>query len=196
MQMGFYFDQSRCTGCHTCAVACKDWNDVPAGPARWRWVTTEEWGKYPNVAVSHLALSCLHCAQPTCVPVCPTQAITKGPDDGIVVVDREKCLPNCFQCRYACPYEAPQFGAEPEARMQMCNFCPERLAEGKKPTCVDSCPLRALDAGPLEEIVAKYGDTRKAAGFADTERTQPSLVVKPAILRTFQPMGMKLGPSS
>jgi anaerobic dimethyl sulfoxide reductase subunit B (iron-sulfur subunit) len=35
MQLAFYFDQTRCTGCYTCAVACKDWHDVPAGPASW-----------------------------------------------------------------------------------------------------------------------------------------------------------------
>ncbi|MFX1457608.1 MAG: 4Fe-4S dicluster domain-containing protein, partial [Promethearchaeota archaeon] len=34
-QMGFYFDQTRCTGCFTCSVACKDWNDIKAGPENW-----------------------------------------------------------------------------------------------------------------------------------------------------------------
>ncbi|MEE8174036.1 MAG: 4Fe-4S binding protein [Dehalococcoidia bacterium] len=33
--MAFYFDQTRCTGCYACSVACKDWDDVPAGPASW-----------------------------------------------------------------------------------------------------------------------------------------------------------------
>jgi anaerobic dimethyl sulfoxide reductase subunit B (iron-sulfur subunit) len=35
MQLAFYFDQTRCTGCYTCVVACKDWHDIPAGPASW-----------------------------------------------------------------------------------------------------------------------------------------------------------------
>jgi len=35
MQLGFYFDQTRCVGCLTCVVACKDWHDIPAGPANW-----------------------------------------------------------------------------------------------------------------------------------------------------------------
>jgi len=51
MQMGFYFDQTRCTGCFTCVVACKDWHDVPPGPASWMRVTTVEKGKYPDLFV-------------------------------------------------------------------------------------------------------------------------------------------------
>jgi len=91
MQMGFYFDQTRCTSCYACVVACKDWHDVPAGPASWRRVTTLEWGKFPNVFVASLASSCYHCAVPLCAIVCPAEAITKREEDGIVVVDREKC---------------------------------------------------------------------------------------------------------
>lgn len=37
-QVGFYFDQTRCTGCYTCAVACKDWHDIDAGPVNWMQV--------------------------------------------------------------------------------------------------------------------------------------------------------------
>ena len=39
MQLAFYFDQTRCTGCYACVVACKDWHDIPAGPASWMRVT-------------------------------------------------------------------------------------------------------------------------------------------------------------
>jgi len=35
MQIGFYFNQTRCTGYNTCQVACKDWHDLPAGPENW-----------------------------------------------------------------------------------------------------------------------------------------------------------------
>ena len=58
MQLGFYFDQSRCTGCYACAIACKDWHDVPAGPARWMRLLYQEEGKFPKVFVSHMATPC------------------------------------------------------------------------------------------------------------------------------------------
>ncbi len=91
MQIGFYFDQTRCTGCFACAIACKDWHDVPAGPAKWMRVLYSEEGKFPELFVSHLATPCYHCAEPVCAFVCPNEAITKRDEDGVVVIDREKC---------------------------------------------------------------------------------------------------------
>ena len=84
MQIGFYFDQSRCIGCHTCAVACKDWNDVDAGPANWLQVISFEEGKYPNPSLTHLLIPCFHCANPACVDACPVNAISKRKKDGII----------------------------------------------------------------------------------------------------------------
>jgi len=181
MQMGFYFDQTRCTGCFTCVVACKDWNDVEAGPATWRRVTTLEKGRYPDLFVAFLSTSCYHCAKPACVSACPVSAISKREHDGVVVVDREACLgrDGCEMCLQACPYDAPQFGAEENPKMQMCHFCLDRLAGGKKPVCVDACPMRAMDAGTIEELRGKYGDIREAEGFVYSEKLIPSIVFKP-----------------
>ncbi len=181
MQLGFYFDQTRCTGCFTCIVACKDWNDVDAGPASWRRVITTERGEYPDLFVASLSTACHHCVEPACVSACPVDAISKREVDGVVVVDRETCLgkDNCDMCLQACPYDAPQFGAEGNAKMQKCHFCLDRLAENKKPACVDSCPMRAMDAGPMEGLWAKYGDIREAEGFVFSEKLIPSIVLKP-----------------
>ncbi len=181
MQLGFYFDQTRCTGCFTCTVACKDWHEVPAGPASWRIVQTIESGKYPDVFVAFFSASCYHCANPACVSACPVNVITKRQEDGIVVVDREKCLgkEKCSLCLQACPYQAPQFGAEENAKMQMCNFCLDRWADGKEPICVAGCSMRALDAGPLQELIAKYGDMKQAQGFVFSSEIKPSITFKP-----------------
>ena len=109
MQLGFYLDQTRCIGCFTCIVACKDWNDVDAGPASWRRVITTEKGKYPDLFVAFLSTACHHCVEPACVSACPVDAISKREVDGVVVVDRETCLgkDNCDMCLQACPYDAP-----------------------------------------------------------------------------------------
>ena len=181
MQMGFYFDQCRCTGCFACVVACKDWHDVPAGPASWRRVITLEKGKYPDLFVAFLVTSCYHCAKPACVSACPVGAVSKREKDGIVVVDKEACLGNdsCGICRQACPYDAPQFGDEANAKMQKCDFCQDRLMENKKPVCVDACPMRALDAGSVQELQTKYGDIRRTEGFVYSDDLVPSIVLKP-----------------
>lgn len=91
MQRAFYFDQTRCVGCFTCCVACKDWHDIPAGPARWRRVIPFEEGKFPQPFLAYLSTACHHCKEPLCAVVCPARAITKREDDGVVLVDRKTC---------------------------------------------------------------------------------------------------------
>ncbi|MFO7773309.1 MAG: 4Fe-4S dicluster domain-containing protein [Dehalococcoidia bacterium] len=180
MQYGFYVDQTRCTGCFTCVVACRDWHDVPAGPASWLRVKTVEKGKYPDLFVAFLPVTCYQCHQPACIPACPAGAITKRDEDGIVTVDADICLgAGCQLCLEACPYDAPQFGSEEDARMQKCDLCVDRWAEGRKPVCVDGCPMRALDAGPIDELRTKYGDVSYAEGFLYSEDLGPSVVFKP-----------------
>jgi len=179
MQIGFYFDQSRCTGCCTCAVACKDWHDVPAGPARLARILENESGRYPNPSLSYLFSACWHCAKPACIEACPAGAIAKREEDGIVVVDRDACLgKECGACLGACPYGAPQFGAEDDAKMQKCDFCLERWADKKKPVCVEACPMRALDASLLGELAGRYGNAREAEGFICSEQVSPSVVFR------------------
>lgn len=181
MQLAFYFDQTRCTGCYTCVVACKDWHDIPAGPASWMRVRTIERGEYPDLFLAYLCHHCYHCAEPACVPACPQGAISKREEDGIVIVDGDACLgrDKCRMCLDACPYGAPQFGDEDNARMQKCDLCLDRWAEGKKPVCVEGCPMRALDAGPIEEMEAKYGSIREAEGLEYDEKLRPSVIYKP-----------------
>ena len=181
MQIGFYFNQSRCIACHTCVIACMDWHNLEVG-INWRKVKTEERGKFPNLYVVYLSLSCNHCANPTCMLVCPANAITKRKEDGIVVVDNKKCLgkQNCdMVCKKACPYSSPQFGTENNAKMQKCDLCLDRWAENKKPICVDACPMRALDAGPLDKLRLKYGNIKEAEGFIYSIKTNPSIIFKP-----------------
>ena len=182
MQMAFYFDQTLCTGCATCIVACKDWHDVPTGPASWTRVIAIEKGAYPNPFIAFLKTSCYHCANPECINACPVNAITKRQEDGVVIVDTEICLgkASCSLCKEACPYDAPQFSAEENAKMKMCNFCyDDRLSNSEPPICVAACPMMALDYGPLEELKSKYGDVQNAEGFSYSSKMGPSIIFKP-----------------
>ncbi|MBA4393757.1 MAG: hypothetical protein C0407_09420 [Desulfobacca sp.] len=181
MQYGLYVNENRCMGCFACVVACKDWHDIPAGPASWIRVKTIEEGLYPDLSVTFLPLTCNHCSNPSCVTVCPVEAVSKRPEDGIVTVNRETCLgkDQCGLCLQACPYEAPQFGAEENPRMQKCDLCQDRLAEGKKPICVQSCPMEAIEVGPLEALRTRYGDIRETGGFSYSEELGPSVTFNP-----------------
>jgi anaerobic dimethyl sulfoxide reductase subunit B (iron-sulfur subunit) len=62
--------------------------------------------------------------------------------------------------------------------MQKCDFCVDRWDEGKKPVCIESCPTRALEAGDLMELEAKYGTLQEVAGFTYTGANKPAVVFK------------------
>ncbi len=175
-QLGFSVDLSRCIGCHTCAIACKDWNDREFGPG-WREVKTIEGGTYPATWVYNLSLACNHCENPACRRVCPAGAYTKRPEDGIVVHDPTRCL-GCRYCTWACPYGAPKYDPAVK-KVSKCNLCLPRLRDGQKPVCVEACPMRALDFGPIEELQKKAGVTNRVRHLADPGLTNPSVVFKP-----------------
>lgn len=179
MQLAFYFDQTRCTGCHTCVVACKDWHDLPAGEVSWRRVSTHEEGKFPDVGVYHVSVSCNHCEKPACAESCTEGAIYKREKDGVVLVDSEKCTGGCRACEKACPYGAIQFRPDSRAKAEKCDFCADRLENSESPICVAACPMRALDAGTFESMSRRPDASRHIRHLPDGALTTASLLIKP-----------------
>ncbi|MFX0029624.1 MAG: 4Fe-4S dicluster domain-containing protein [Candidatus Hermodarchaeota archaeon] len=180
-QMGIFFDQTRCTGCFTCSVACKDWYDIDAGSENWMRITAIENGEFPNLSLFYLAIACNHCADPPCVKACPVNAITKRTEDGIVVVDQNLCLgkSECgSKCLKVCPWDAPQFTTDKNSKIRKCNLCIERLEQGKQTICVEACPMYALDVDWIENLQKKYGNSHVAEGFKYHEKFRPSIIFK------------------
>ena len=101
----------------------------------------------------HFPRSCLHCETPACVTVCPTGASYKRAEDGIVLVDEDKCI-GCQLCAWACPYGAREFSAR-RGVMQKCTLCVDRIYNetldeaDRQPACVMACPTRARHFGDL-----------------------------------------------
>ncbi|MGL1954759.1 DmsC/YnfH family molybdoenzyme membrane anchor subunit [Escherichia coli] len=94
-QYGFFIDSSRCTGCKTCELACKDFKDL--GPEvsfrRIYEYAGGDWQEdngvwHQNVFAYYLSISCNHCDDPACTKVCPSGAMHKR-EDGFVVVDED-----------------------------------------------------------------------------------------------------------
>lgn len=175
-QRGFYIELDRCVGCHSCEVACKQWNGLApnvvgkTGP-KWRTVTSIESGVFPNLIAVNLSMACMHCGDPACQAVCPSGAISKRSEDGIVVVDDTKCI-GCHYCFFACPFGVPQYGSD--GTMQKCNYCLDRTEKGQSPACVASCPAQAIKAGTMDEL-SKYAQERVAKKLAGS--TQPSVLI-------------------
>lgn len=171
MQKGFYLDITRCTSCYACVVACKAHHSIQEEGIYWRRVLTLEVGEYPNVHLTNLSLSCLHCAIPACKSVCPTKAIYKRREDGLVLVDSKLCI-GCKLCLMVCPFGVPQFGRD--GKMQKCNFCLDRLEKGLCPICIMICPAKALHAGPMDELSLMAA---RKSSFQLIRSTEPSLFI-------------------
>lgn len=182
-QYGFYFDATRCTGCKTCEAACRDYHQLKSGQT-YRHVYELEGGNWSQDAngcwttdgyTYYTSFSCQHCSDPACTHVCPTGAMHKDAETGLVAVDAGKCV-GCGYCHMACPYNAPKVNRE-KGHSVKCDGCAERLAAGEQPVCVEACPARALDFGPVDEM-RKKGERAAIAPLPEPSYTQPNLYVK------------------
>lgn len=97
-------------------------------------------GVYPNSYFFYLQQVCMNCTKPACLEACPRTAIYKREEDGIVLIDEERCHGYRF-CAEACPYKRIYFNA-PRAIAQKCISCYPRLEQGVGPACVRQCPGR------------------------------------------------------
>ncbi|WP_210367700.1 DMSO/selenate family reductase complex B subunit [Bacillus sp. REN3] len=184
-QLGFYIDQSRCTGCKACVIACKDKHDNREG-TNFRRVYSFQTGEFSengkgafinNVQSYYLSISCNHCEEPACAKNCPTKAMHKRDEDGVVVVDQNKCI-GCRYCEWNCPYEGPQYNKD-LGKMTKCDLCIDLLEKGEKAACEGACPVRAIEIGPIEELRKKYGEVNEIKGMPPSSITRPNLVITP-----------------
>ncbi len=190
--LGLVIDLESCTGCHICAVNCREWNGsgrlVPPGPdggetpidaqidsqAPGPWfmrVHSFQAGEDAAARITHFPRTCLHCEIPACVEVCPTGAMFKRAEDGIVLIDPDYCI-GCGMCAWACPYGACEIDLGTGV-MRKCTLCVDRIysdtleADQRIPACVATCPANALHFGDLGDAGSEVSKLAQARGGYD-----------------------------
>lgn len=183
-------DESKCTACRGCQVACKQWNELTG----WEYSKTVNTGSYENPPSLtpqtwtrikfteydgrqgfrwlFLKEGCMHCGNPVCVDVCPTKALKKQAD-GRVTVEPDLCN-GCGYCSQFCPFGIPKLEMAggvimSKAKASKCTFCQDRTDNGLSPSCVKTCPAGALHWGDRGQMIAagkKRVETLKTRGFA------------------------------
>lgn len=160
-----YQDTKRCIGCFGCEVHCKSRNNLPVGPRLTQIISVgpKKVNNLPRMA--HVYIPCYHCEEPWCVAACPTGAMQKRPKDGIVFVDRERCI-GCKVCISACPWGSPQWNPE-TGTVVKCDYCMDRIDAGLKPACVAKCVTRCLHFGTtsIKSQMKREAHARNVASF-------------------------------
>jgi ethylbenzene hydroxylase subunit beta/complex iron-sulfur molybdoenzyme family reductase subunit beta len=120
-------------------------------PPTWgpNWDEDQGAGEFPNAYYFYLPRICNHCTHPACVEACPSGAMYKREQDGIVLRDEELCK-GSRECMRACPYKKIYFNHE-RGVSQHCNLCFPRLEQGIAPACARNCPGRLAFVGFLDD---------------------------------------------
>lgn len=177
---GLLIDSSRCIGCRSCQVACKEWNRLPAETTknlgsfenppdlsassynRIRFIEVDE----PKNGVDWYFLSqrCMHCGDAACTKVCPSGTLSRS-ETGAVAPDRKKCIA-CHNCKAACPFNVPRYGAD--KKIAKCNLCNDRILNGLEPACAKACAPKAIRFGEWDALLKDAKATGRAVYGADS----------------------------
>lgn len=149
MSKAILIDTTKCIGCRSCQVSCKEWNNLPGEITT---VPSGDLGLQNPVTVSAKTLSlityheiadesapgnlkyvfakrqCMHCDDPACASACPLTALHKTAE-GPVVYDSEKCV-GCRYCVWACPFGVPTAEWDSLApKIHKCTMCYDRIKQ-------------------------------------------------------------------
>ena len=173
MQLAIHIDRDKCIGCYSCTVACKLEHHLPPhpvqppegepkGPELIRVVEVGPQILDDEVHYYFQPILCLHCVEAPCIDACPTSAIYRDTETGIVLVKDVECT-SCEACLEVCPYDAPYFH---DGKLHLCDLCihrpEERRQEGGYTACEAACQARVIHVGTIDEISVMAG--KKAAG--------------------------------
>ncbi len=124
----------------------------PSADPKWgpNWDEDVGAGDFPNSHHFYLPRICNHCSNPPCMAACNNQAIFKRDQDGVVLVDLDRCQGE-RQCISACPYKKIYFNAK-LSKSEKCILCFPRVEKGLPPACAQQCVGRIRFVGYLDDV--------------------------------------------
>ena len=134
-----------------------------AKDANFEAIQKEIYGQFENTFMMYLPRLCEHCLNPACVAACPSGSIYKREEDGVVLVDQDKCR-GWRMCVSACPYKKIYYNWQ-SGKAEKCTFCYPRIEAGEPTICSETCVGRIrylgvmlYDADRIEEAAAVPND--------------------------------------
>ncbi len=177
-----FVNPERCIGCRQCEFACAVAHSQSHDPAAAPFETPRPHSRIHVDAGTAYNTSfpnkCRHCDPAPCVEVCPTGAMHRDSDFGVVLADSHKCIA-CAMCAMVCPFDVITFhaaanGAPPRVVATKCDGCVERVRAAGTPACVDACKVDALVFGELNELIAA-GCARESSAMLTSAAATASL---------------------
>ena len=154
MKAAMLIDLSKCIGCGACSLACQEANGLPRQKNP-EGLSDNVWTALRQKNGVHIREQCMHCLEPTCVSVCPVNALQKTPE-GPVIYDESRCI-GCRYCMLACPFGIPKYEWDKALpKVSKCIMCyEERVAKGEQPACASVCPTGATKFGDRDDLIAE-----------------------------------------
>lgn len=146
--------------------------ETGSGDVNFKELEAAAYLQFRNVFLFYLPRLCEHCLNPACVASCPSGALYKRDEDGIVLVDQERCR-GWRYCISGCPYKKVYFNWK-TGRAEKCIFCYPRVEAGLTTLCAHSCVgriryvgLLLYDADRIEQAAAVASDQQVYAAHMD-----------------------------
>ena len=140
-------------------------------------VEKELYGEYENTFMMYLPRLCEHCLNPTCVAACPSGAIYKREDDGIVLIDQEKCR-GWRMCVSGCPYKKIYYNWS-SGKSEKCIFCYPRIEAGQPTVCSETCVGRIRYLGVILYDADKISEVASTGDEQDLYEKQLEIFLDP-----------------
>jgi len=140
-------------------------------------IETEIYGQFENTFMMYLPRLCEHCLNPTCVAACPSGAIYKREEDGIVLIDQDKCR-GWRMCVSACPYKKIYYNWS-SGKSEKCTFCFPRIEGGQPTVCSETCVGRIRYLGVLLYDADRIGDAAATPDEKDLYQAQLDIFLDP-----------------